>query len=203
MNAERRKKISDLMSRAARGGHLGVWRELYVVLHPFAVCFARKRLSNLEDAEDIAQEAFLRLKNVCYRYRDSADGVAFFGSILNNVVLEHLAKRGKNGSERTPFSLSGVDAASLPTVPLQKGLSDPEQEAHDVQFRQAFEEAVRRLPPAMREAVELRLIDGLKNAEASKKADCGVPTIKQRLTRALRRLRSELAAFGRSPPCML
>jgi len=155
-----------------------------------AVSLAYRRVRNMADAEDIAQTAFLRLSVIGRRYRDGAAARAFFRSIVENAILEHLASNGREG--QAPLSLSDLDEDRLPTAWKGSVLSEPEQKAHDAHLMQRVKQAVARLTPSRREAIHLRVFNHLKNADAAAVAGCSVPTLKQRIVRALRQLCSEL-----------
>lgn len=195
MTPERRRQINKHMARVARGGHPESWDELYLLLYPFALTYARKRIPDLDEAEDLVQESFLRLWNVRRRYREGADGYSFFSNILRRVIWKHLSRKAEPGSVGSPVSLDTAKMKPATGAALWDGLSAPEREAHVAQLREELGAAIESLPPALRAAAEARVLEGMKNLEAAQQAGCGVPAQKARLKRALAKVRSRLTKF--------
>ena len=195
MTTERRRKINELISLVARNKNPEAWQELYLLLRPFAVGFTVKRVQNHEQVEDIVQSSFLRFRQICHRYRVGANGFSFFSGTLRMVIMEQLRGAGESGSARAPLSLSYIKAGSMPFDRFAGDLSEPEGRLLRTQMDEAFERAVKQLPPAMAEAAELRIARGLNIREAAEMSGCTVPAMRKRLARAVARMRSELAHF--------
>jgi RNA polymerase sigma factor (sigma-70 family) len=139
------------------------------------------------DAEDIAQEAFVR----AWRYAASFDErrgsvAAWLLRVTRNVALDHLRARGRRAD---PIAELPADLLVDPT-----DLGDTVGR-HDDAARVA--ELLRSLPDAQREALVAVTLLGLTSREVSEVADVPQATIKTRVRLALRKLRGELGAGAR------
>lgn len=147
------------------------------------VTIAQRVLNNRAEAEDVAQEAFLRL----WRHADRFDPKAarfstWFYRITTNLCLDRT---------RRPKSLA-LDAAGDPVDPTD----DAETALTSQRTRQAVVAAVSELPERLRAAVTLTYDAGLSNAEAARSMDISVKAFESLLVRARRSLRERLAAWG-------
>ncbi len=147
------------------------------------VTIARRILNNQADAEDVAQEAFLRL----WRHADRFDpGAARFGTWFYRITTNLCLDR----TRRTP--MAPLEAAGDPADTAM----DQERSLSDQRTRQAVAAAVADLPDRLRAAVTLTYDGGLSNAEAAKALDVSVKALESLLVRARRALREKLAGWG-------
>jgi RNA polymerase sigma-70 factor, ECF subfamily len=142
----------------------------------------RRRVADPHKAEDLTQEAFLRL------FRAARGGVGYTAgrsrvvtwlfTIAGNVVTDHLRAEGVRASVR-----------------LAREQAEP-QDPHDAAAAREGESRVRRLllelPEAQRTVVELHVLDGLTLAEVAELTGAPVPTVKSRLVYALRKLKGSM-----------
>src|SRR6187455_916075 len=88
MNTAERKAIHDAMVRLSDGDRSQV-RELLDALWPVLLAFVRRGVAQGQDAEDVAQETFLR---ICSRISDfdrSRDGLSWAFGIAKYEILTH------------------------------------------------------------------------------------------------------------------
>ena len=134
------------------------------------------------DAEDVAQEAFVR----AWRYAASFDErrgsvAAWLLRVTRNVALDHLRARG-----RRPEPIGELPADLL---------VDPADLADTVGRRADVARVaglMRSLPDTQREALVAVALLGLTTREVSQMASVPQATVKTRVRLALRKLRSEL-----------
>jgi RNA polymerase sigma-70 factor (ECF subfamily) len=140
---------------------------------------AYRLLGRLEDAQDAAQEVFLRL----FRHRDrvGADPKAWLYRVTVNVCNDH--HRRRRGMPR------GVVETEIPDP-----VPGPEQLLSIEQRRRLLTEGLGTLPERERTAIVLRDIEGLSTAEAA--AILGVEEVTVRSQAAAARLK--LAKYVRS-----
>lgn len=149
------------------------------------VAIARRILNNQSDAEDVAQEAFLRL----WRHADRFDpGSARFSTWFYRVTTNLCLDR----TRRTP--MAALDAAGDPADPAM----DQEAALSDRQTKAAVAAAVAELPDRLRAAVTLTYDGGLSNADAARALDVSVKALESLLVRARRALREKLAGWAAS-----
>jgi RNA polymerase sigma-70 factor (ECF subfamily) len=130
------------------------------------------------DAEDLAQETFIRLYRYRFRYRPRAKFTTFLYLLARQVRIDAL-RRAKRRE-----ALAGE---------LENEQRTREQETDAARHRaREAADAVRRLPEAMRLVVTLSLNQGLRYEEIGEALGIPVGTVKSRMFNALRRLRDEL-----------
>ncbi len=135
--------------------------------------YLRRHFAGVEAAEDLLQETFVQALRGLDRLTAAASPRAWLFAIARNVGLAALRRRRH--------------AASLP-----ESLAAPAAREGDPRIEVA-EQAMRRLPDGQREALELRLGDGLSYEEVAEVLAIPVGTVRSRLHHAMRRLRRELA----------
>ena len=170
----------DLMLRIA-GGDEPAFRALAGRHAAPAVGLARRITGNSADAEEIVQEAVLRVWVNAPRWRQAAAFRTWFYRIVVNLCL--------NRRRRAPF-------APLDEVPDP---ADPGPDALARLERREIEEAVARaiagLPERQRAAIVLTYHEGLGNADAAAILGTSVSAIETLLVRAKRSLRQALGAM--------
>ncbi|WP_158502303.1 RNA polymerase sigma factor [Vitiosangium sp. GDMCC 1.1324] len=185
-NDELRALISE-----AQDGNVRAF-ELLVSSHlPQVRRFARAFASSDADADDLAQEALVKVYKNLRSFRFQAAFKTWLYSVVRNVFFD--AARSRAGRERSlEEPLEGGHAqAPSGAEPADEGLARAEE-------RQRLWRALRQLPVEFRTAVVLFDVEGHSYEEVS--AIEGVPmgTIKSRLSRGRAMLRTLLAG-GREP----
>ncbi|MEA2245863.1 MAG: hypothetical protein QOH46_392 [Solirubrobacteraceae bacterium] len=140
------------------------------------------------EAEDAAQEAFLRAYAALARFRDGAPFRPWLLTIVANEARNRRRSAGRRahlvtraaagagaGAGAAPSSTAGVDVAVLAGS-----------------RRAALAEALGRLAPAHREILLMRHILDLTERECAAALGCRPGTVKSRHARALDRLRAEM-----------
>ena len=147
------------------------------------VTIARRVLNSTAEAEDVTQEAFLRLWQNAGRFdARSARFSTWFYRITMNLCLDR---------KRRP-AMVDLDAAGDPADPAL----DAEGALAESRTRQAVANAVATLPERLRAAVTLTYEAGLSNAEAARSLDISVKALETLLVRARKSLREKLAGWG-------
>lgn len=138
-----------------------------------------------DDAEDVVQESFVKAYRALGRFRV---GEPFQPWLLRIVVNEtHNLTRSR--------SRRGRLAAQLATLrPDRAEPADPELNAVSRERREALLEAVAALPDKERQVVTCRYLLELSEAETAQVLGWPAGSVKSRLSRALSRLQTPLAA---------
>jgi RNA polymerase sigma-70 factor (ECF subfamily) len=174
----------DLMQRIARGDE-PAFRLLARRYAARATGLARRVTGNDADAEEVVQEALLRVWVNAPRWRPLAAFRTWFYRILVNLCLSR--------RRRTPFVAldaipDPVDPAATPDAVLERRQTD-----------RLVATAIAELPDRQRVAIVLTYDEGLSNAEAAAILETSVAGVEALLVRAKRTLREKLAdASGRA-----
>lgn len=170
----------------ARRGDAEAFGELVRAYQHRIVNFARAMVSDQGDAEDIAQDAFLRAYRGLGGFRGGSSFRTWLYQIVTNTARTHLARRRGRLEQPTGDLENVADAADVARA------SDGPEAA--VIQREAIDRALQALSPELREAVVLRDVEGLDYAEIAKVAGIPMGTVESRIFRGRARLRSLLVA---------
>ena len=143
---------------------------------------ARWLARNDHDAEDLAQEAYLRALRSFDTFR-GVDGRAWLLTIVRNTWRTWAGNRQKMSSD-TPFNeeIHVVDP----------GLGNPETFLVEQAGRDSLHQALEDLPDDAREMLVLRELEGLSYREIAEVTGLRPGTVMSRLSRARRRLSERL-----------
>ncbi|MEA5152613.1 MAG: sigma-70 family RNA polymerase sigma factor [Oscillospiraceae bacterium] len=157
---------------------------------------ALRMTGNPEDAADMSQEAFIKAYSSLALFRGDSKFSVWLYRIVSNVCLDHLRRQ----SRRQTLSLSVEDDEG---DEAQIDIPDLSQSPEELLERQLTREAVRRgldsLPPAQRQILLLREIQGLSYEEISAALNIDEGTVKSRIFRARKKLCAFLVSDGNIP----
>ena len=168
----------ELMARVA-GGDEPAFRLLSRRYLRRALALARRVTGNDADAEEIVQEALLRVWINAPRWLPTASFRTWFYRVVVNLCL--------NRRRRQPFA--ALDEAGDPADPAPDAAAALERRESD----RMVAVAVAALPDRQRAAIVLTYHDGLSNAETASILDTSVSSVETLLVRAKRALRAALA----------
>lgn len=178
-----------LMERIGAGDH-AAFRQL-VERHQNAVIgTVAKMLGNPSEAEDIAQQVFLRIWRNAKRYRPEAKFTTYLYTITRNLVFNETRRRSRKkevSSDEREENSNHLIAASPDR--------QPDAELLQEELRRAVDRAIAKLPEAQRLAVVLRRYEQLSYEEISGVLKLSVSAVKSLLFRARTTLREELNAY--------
>jgi RNA polymerase sigma-70 factor (ECF subfamily) len=183
--------VRSLVERA-RGGDQAAFRELVVLHQDRAYGLALRITRSPADAEEVAQDAFVRAWLALARFR----GESSFATWLHRIVARRALDRLSELNARRGRGVEVEEAASLPDpVVAAPGGSAPGDFAAATRGRR-LERLVMRLPTAQRMAVTLYYYENRSVEQAA--AILGMPqnTVKTHLARARAALRAAWTKEG-------
>ena len=138
-------------------------------------------VSDAAEAEDVAQEAFLK----AYRALPAFRGDSAFYTWLYRIAI-NTAKNTLVSSRRRPvdFDLDLQDPEQHDRQALLKDADTPEGVLLTDEIRGVVERALEQLPEDLRTAIVLRELEGLSYEEIAEAMDCPVGTVRSRIFRA-------------------
>jgi RNA polymerase sigma-70 factor (ECF subfamily) len=178
--------------RRLQAGETSAFREL-VENHKRALFnLAYDLLGNVQDAEDISQEAFIKVYRSIGDFRGEAQLGSWMYRIVVNLCLNRRRKKALSAMElRESFE---DDERHQPT-PACGHDADPEKATEAEMMRQHLRQALEQLSPQQRTIFVLRHDDDLPLAEISKILKISEGTVKSQLFRALRKLQEALSFY--------
>lgn len=144
-----------------------------------------RMLGSSADAEEVAQEAFLKAWQGLSRFR----GEAQFSTWLFRIALNEANRRLVRDARRSTLPIDDV-MAEVPD--LSEG---PAALAESAELDAYVERCVAELPAQYRAAVVLRDVEGLTNEEAAEALGLNVRNFKSRLHRGRMVIRRRLEEF--------
>ena len=182
-----REEELTLLRRAQRGD--GAAFEEIVRANEAAVYhLALRRLGSREDAEDAAQEVFLKAYTALQSFRGDSKLSVWLYRITGNVCTDLLRRR------RDTVSLSGENEEGEATeLEIPDERFDPAALAERKDLREQVGKALQCLPPDAREILLLRELSGLSYDEIAAALQLDLGTVKSRIFRARKKLCALLA----------
>ena len=175
--------------RKAMAGEEGALEVLFAQHSRALFQTALRLLGNPEDAEDALQEAMLS----AYRNLPRFEGRSQFSTWMTRIVINAALMRRR--SKRAHPALS-LDDSSENKTPIAERFADghpsPEQLYASAELSARVKENLQTLSPLLRNAFELRELEGLTADEAAKALGVSRNTLKARLWRARQQLASRL-----------
>jgi RNA polymerase sigma-70 factor, ECF subfamily len=166
-----------LMARVARGDQLA-FRELARRHLPSALALARRILGNAADAEDVAQEALLRVWSNAPRWQPLAKFRTWLTRVVVNLCLDR--------KRRAPWV--ALEAAGDIVDPTPSAVEQAEHDERDGLVNAAIGD----LPARQRTAIILTYSEGMSNAQVAEVLDTSVSAVETLLVRGKQNLRRAL-----------
>ncbi|HEY5068945.1 MAG TPA: sigma-70 family RNA polymerase sigma factor [Candidatus Acidoferrum sp.] len=159
------------------------------------VNFLYRMVRNREQAEDLAQEVFIRVYRARADYVPSAKFTTWLFRIATNLALNSVRDTRHQRMEVSLDAPVTVDSEEGDERPLDVAEKNPNIEEHLVQEaqRDMIRHAIDKLPEKQRAAVLLHKYQNLDYGEISKILSCSESALKSLLFRAYETLRVELA----------
>jgi len=181
----------ELMRKTALGD-LDAFEEL-VERHQHRVFgTAVRMLNSQEDAEDIAQQVFVRVWKSAKRYKPTAKFSTWLMTITRNLVLNEVRRR----TRKPIWFLEEQDENASGRVPDQSA-PNPSKTIEQNELETAVDQAISELPEPQRMAVVLRRFEEMPYEEIGQIMKMSVPAVKSLLFRARTTLREKLQAHLR------
>ena len=138
-------------------------------------------VSDWSEAQDVAQEAFIRAYRAIGAFRGDSQFYTWVYKIAINTAKNYLVSQGR----RPPTDDIGVeDAVQLDGGARLKDRATPEHELLRQEIEQTVFATVEQLPEDLRTAITLREVDGLSYEEIAEAMNCPIGTVRSRIFRA-------------------
>lgn len=167
------------MSRDDHDLFVSLWAERDALFR-----FAMKFLRSPQEAEDLVHDSFVKMMAMGEAVDDVTSQRSWMFKVVRNLCIDHLRMRqrrsDRTGDSEIAASLHGQ--TGRPVTPEGRLVSSD-------RLRQTLD-AIQRLPSEEAQTLTLRIVEGLSYAEIAHVTDVPVGTVRSRLSRARRMLRS-------------
>lgn len=163
---------------SVREGDLDAFEQIVLRHQAEAWRVAYRFTGDAAEAEDLAQDAFLRILDAAPRYRPTATFRTYFYRVLTRLCIDH--RRKKRPSLADPFP-NMSDTMPSPSVQADRAARDA-----------LIQAALNSLPADYRMAVMLRYFEGLSGAEMAEAMGRSAKAVERLLSRAKSALEPQL-----------
>lgn len=180
------------LARAAQAGDQRAFQQLVEANYANVYGQALRMLRSPQDAEDVAQAAFLKAWRKLGSFRFESAFSSWLYRIVAFAALDAIRRRdARRETLADADSLEALrDADASETAP-------PEQirSLESAEIREAFRAALARMPERLREPLLLREQEGLSYDEIARKLGCKIGTVMSRLFHARKAAQQYLKDF--------
>jgi RNA polymerase sigma-70 factor (ECF subfamily) len=181
------QRLVELVRRF-RAGEDGAFDELAPLAGRMAYHLALRSIADANVAEEIAQEALVRLYKHVGEIAGEGAFKTWFYRIVLNLVHDHYRRSVRQDSATTTLE----EIRTIERKSRDEPLSNLERES----LRSALTEALDSLDEKHREAFLMKEVEGLSHAEIAKTLDVPEGTVWSRLSYARRKLQEKLKRMG-------
>ena len=176
-----------------RGGDRAAFAELVDKYQHRLLAVLRPIVGRREEAEDLAQEVFLRVYRTRHKYTPTARFATWLFTIANNLALNALRDRKRKPAVR----LDADPAGSGPQTAWEPaaGTAPPAAGLHHRELAAAVQAALATLNDRQRLAVVLNKFEDMGYADIAAVMGLTVPAVKSLLCRAREQLRVALGPY--------
>jgi len=173
-----------------KNGDSNAFRELVEHHQIRIIGTVAKMLGDPTDAEDIAQQVFIRVWKSAHRYQPTAKFTTWLYTITRNLVFNEIRRRKRHPQQSLDQTIEeyGQEIAAPNT-------QAPDRQALEAELQQAIRDAIASLPEGQRMAIILRRYEGLSYDEIAKVMKTSVSATKSLIFRARSELRTRLRQY--------
>ena len=182
----------ELVRQAARGS-ADAFEQLVLNYQTQIYNLTLRMTGSPEDALDLSQEAFLKAWRGLASYRFDSAFSTWLYRLASNVCIDFLRRQKKQKTVPLQFSEDGGEARELSVPDPAPG---PEETLLARAAREQVAAALARLEPEYREALTLRVVNGLSYAEIAAILHIREGTVKSRIARAREKMRAAMEKTG-------
>lgn len=179
------------MIAAVLAGEIQLYHDL---IHPYerrVYVMALSYMKNETDAEDVAQEAFIRAFRKLASFREESKFSTWLTSIAINEARTRLRRQALVRMEPLD-QLPDEDRGVSPAL-LRDWREIPSETVEREEVRNLIQGAVEQLPDIYRQVFVLRDVEELTTNETAEALNISIPSVKVRLHRARMMLQKQLA----------
>lgn len=185
-----RSMISSLLGTktVAKEDRSALFEDLLRRSYRQAYSFASRLTGNPSEAEDLVQETFVRAYRFFHRYDDSLPFTNWLYRIMSNAHIDAVRRKGRIKTQ----SLEQPGVNGIVTVELPDSESSPDRTLMDSTMNEHVQQALATMTAEFRTAVLLADVEGMAYEEIAEVMKTSVGTVRSRIHRGRKQLRSYL-----------
>ncbi len=170
--------------------------DLLVRKYQFKVIKLVSRYVNHADAQDVAQEAFIKAYRAIKGFKGNSAFYTWLYRISINTAKNHLVARSRRPASQ---DIDVADAEAFGYADRFSEQDTPEALLESEEIRNAVLTTIEALPEDLRTAIMLRELDGMSYEEIAQAMGCPVGTVRSRIFRARAAVEERLQSLGDRP----
>ena len=175
-----------------RDGDEGAFSELVEIHQHRVVGTCARMLGDDVEAEDVAQQVFVRVWKNAARWEPTAKFTTWLYTILRNLVFNECRRRARHPARSLDAALEDEER---PQQFEDDTVKSPDAVLLDTEMQTAIARAIEELPETQRMAVILRRYQDVSYEEIAEVLELTVPAVKSVLFRARTELREKLKRY--------
>ncbi len=181
--------------RAAQTGDQAAFEQLVRSYDQSVLRLAMNLLRSPDDAQDVYQEAFLRVFKNLHAFRFDCSFHTWLYRIVTNLCLDHLRKRKVRREEPTVLTTAEGPLDRMDSVAEERADGNPQRSLFSGELKSKIRETLAELTPRERMVFELRHYQGLRLRAIGEMLGTTEEAAKNCLFRATQKMRAALGDF--------
>ena len=174
-------KVDQLLVERVQKGDKRAFDLLIQKYQHRIVSLVCRYVSDHAEAQDVAQEAFIKAYRAIGRFRGDSAFYTWLYRIAINTAKNWIVAKNR----RPPASdIDAVDAEQYAMSSRLKETSTPENEMMREEIERTVFDTIASLPEDLRTAIMLREMDGMSYEEIATTMECPIGTVRSRIFRA-------------------
>jgi RNA polymerase sigma-70 factor (ECF subfamily) len=183
-----------ILIRSVVSGITADYSQLWEKYHRQIFGMVLKIVRNIDDADDIVQDTFLKAFNALHTYNHAFPFPAWLNKIASNTCIDYFRKKRIRPISIEQLNTNGIDMYDIipdATIPIDIALIHAETKEQLLQ-------SINQLPARYKECIQLRHFEELSYEEIALKMNLPLGTIKITLFRARKMLQQILSGKDKS-----
>lgn len=185
----------ELVSRSKKNDSKAM-EELILNYQDRIYSFILRLVSDADDAEDIAQDVFVKFFNTLQGFKGECSVKSWLFKIASNEVKNFWKSRAVKKSRKTQsLFVQSPDTAEEEELPIPSQAKSPREAATETELAARLNSAMLALPVEFKEALLLRFQEQLSYEEIAAALEINIGTVKSRLARAREELKKLMEPY--------
>lgn len=193
-NNEKEMECSDNeIVKKIQNGDVNAYNILVIKYQHKVVDIAYKFVKNYVDANDIAQEAFIKAYRAIWSFRGDSNFYTWLYRIVVNAAKTYLET---NSRHKNVLDIDAPEIASQDAQGFLSSTESPDKIMETEELQSVIMKAFSDLPDDLRQAITLREIDGLSYEDIAVIMKTPVGTVRSRIFRARQFIEERMAKLN-------